>query len=70
MFGAGEANVNFIVFEWGVSFLLLGIVNSLLLLVIAPSVEGMIVSVTDLRIWTQSSKPRAAVPPSTVLKFL
>lgn len=62
--------MNFSLFEWGVSFLLLGIVNSLLLLVIAPSVEGMIVSVTNLRIWTQSSKSRAAVPPLTVLKFL
>lgn len=62
--------MNFILFEWGVSFLLLGIGNSLLLLVIAPSVEGMIVSVTSLRIWTQSSKSRATIPPSTVLKFL
>lgn len=31
--------MNFSLFEWGISFLLLGIVNSLLLLVIAPSVE-------------------------------
>lgn len=67
--------MNLILFEWGVLFLLLGIINSLLLLVTAPSTERTKVSVTGLRIWAplreaQHSKPRAAVPPSTVWKLL
>ena len=67
--------MNLMSFEWGVLFLLLGIVNSLLLLVTAPSMERTKVSVTGLRIWTplrevQHAKSRAAVPPSTVWKLL
>lgn len=74
MFGARAAKANFISFQWSVLFLLLGIVNSLLLLVTAP-LEQTKVSVAGLRIRTpprkaQHSKSRAAVPSSTMWKPL
>lgn len=66
---AVEKLMNFSLFEWGISFLLLGIVNSLLLLVIAPSVEGMTVSLQISGFGLRVPNPGCS-PSSTVLKFL